>query len=179
MDIPFSGASSLHSRLTVGRTLAALTSSNVTPPGPVFSRSATKEVILAAGAVNTPQLLMLSGIGDSAQISQFNIQTIVNLPDVGKNMQDHVLLLNAFSVNSNFTNDDIARNTTLFQDDLAQWEHSHTGPFTASGGGDIGWLRLPQNSTIFETVQDPSSGPEAPHYEFVFSVSFAHKRVLI
>ena len=149
------------------------------PLGPVFSLSATKEIILATGAVNTPQLLMLSGIGDREQLSQFNIRTIVNVPDVGKNMQDHVLLLNAFSVNSNFTIDDISRNTTLFQNDLAQWERSHTGPFTASGAVDIGWLRLPQNSTIFETVQDPSSGPEAPHYEFTFSVSFSEKRALM
>ena len=178
MDFPSFGASSSHSLLTVGRLLAALTSSNIPPLGPVFSLSAAKEVILATGAVNTPQLLMLSGIGETEQLSQFNIQTIVNLPDVGKNMQDHVLLLNAFSVNSNFTNDDIARNTTLFQDDLAQWEHSHTGPFTASAG-TIGWLRLPHNSTIFETVQDPSSGPEAPHYGFTFSVSPVQKCALM
>ncbi|KAF8259333.1 aryl-alcohol-oxidase from pleurotus Eryingii [Lactarius quietus] len=141
--------------------------------GTIFSRSATKEVILAAGAVNTPHLLMLSGIGDSAQLSQFNIRTIVNLPDVGKNLQDHVLLLNPFSVKSNFTNDDISRNTTLFQDDLAQWEQSHTGPFAISVGADLGWLRLPKNTTIFKTVKDPSSGPEAPHYEFIFFSGFA------
>ena len=122
---------------------------------------------------------MLSGIGDSAQLSGFNIQTIVNLPDVGKNLQDHPLLLNSFSVNSNFTNDDIARNTTLFQDDLAQWEQSHNGPFSASVGGNIGWLRLPQNSTIFKTVEDPSSGPAAPHYEFIFFVSLAYKLPLV
>ncbi|KAI9451433.1 aryl-alcohol-oxidase from pleurotus Eryingii [Lactarius psammicola] len=142
--------------------------------GPVFAfaRNATKEVILAAGAVNTPQLLMLSGIGDSTQLSQFNIQTIVNLPDVGKNLQDHVPVFNVFSVNSNFTNDDIARNTTLFQNDLAQWEQSHTGPFATTIGGNLGWLRLPKNSTIFKTVNDPSSGPKAPHYEFIFSNAF-------
>ncbi|KAH9016621.1 aryl-alcohol-oxidase from pleurotus Eryingii [Lactarius pseudohatsudake] len=140
--------------------------------GPLFSRNATKEVILAAGAVNTPQLLMLSGIGDSAQLSQFNIPTIVNLPDVGKNMQDHALIPNAFSVNSNSTNDDIGRNTTLFQNDLAQWEASHTGPFSQSLGVEIGWLRLPKNSTIFKKVKDPSSGPQAPHYEFIFVNQF-------
>ena len=122
---------------------------------------------------------MLSGIGDSAQLTQFNIQTIVNLPDVGQNMQDHPLLLNSFYVNSNFTNDDIARNATLFQDDLAQWEQFHNGPFSASVGGNIGWLRLPQNSTIFKTVEDPSSGPEAPHYEFIFFVSLARRLPLV
>ncbi|KAH9016616.1 aryl-alcohol-oxidase from pleurotus Eryingii [Lactarius pseudohatsudake] len=140
--------------------------------GPLFSRNATKEVILAAGAVNTPQLLMLSGIGDSAQLSRFNIRTTVNLPDVGKNMQDHALIPNAFSVNSNSTNDDIGRNTTLFQNDLAQWEASHTGPFSQSIGIELGWLRLPKNSTIFKKVKDPSSGPQAPHYEFIFVNQF-------
>ncbi|KAI9430921.1 aryl-alcohol-oxidase from pleurotus Eryingii [Lactarius indigo] len=141
--------------------------------GPLFSRNATKEVILAAGAVNTPQLLMLSGIGDSTQLSQFKIRTIVNLPDVGKNMQDHVILSNVFSVNSNFTNDDIGRNATLFLNDLAQWGQSHTGPFASTATSEIGWLRLPKNATIFKTVNDPSSGPQAPHYEFVFANGFA------
>lgn len=141
--------------------------------GPLFSRNATKEVILAAGAVNTPQLLLLSGIGDKTQLSRFNIQTIVNLPDVGKNMQDHVVLPNVFSVNANFTNDDIGRDPTLFQNDLAQWEQSHTGPFATSVTAEVGWLRLPKNATIFKTVNDPSSGPQAPHYEFIFANEFA------
>jgi choline dehydrogenase len=140
--------------------------------GPLFSRNATKEVILAAGAVNTPQILMLSGIGDKAELSQFNIQTTVNLPDVGKNLQDHVLLSNIFSVNSNLTNDDIGRNMTLFQDDLAQWEQSHSGLFATTVTSEIGWLRLPKDATIFQTVNDPSSGPDAPHYEFIFANEF-------
>ena len=143
----------------------------MTPPGPFFFRRATKEVILAAGALNTPQLLMLSGIGDSALLNQSNIQTIVDLPDVGKNLQDHVLLLNVFSVNSNLTNDDISRNKGLFQGDLTQWQQSHTGPFSSSIGTTLGWFRLPEDSPIFDTVEDPSSGPEAPHYEFLFAVS--------
>ena len=137
------------------------------------------DVILAAGAVNTPQLLMLSGIGDSTELSQFNIKTIVNLPDVGKNLQDHTLLSNIFSVNSNLTNDDISRNATLLQEALAQWEQSHNGPLAASPALEIGWLRLPKNATIFQTVDDPSSGPEAPHYEFIFAVSPAWKLHLV
>ncbi|KAI9435484.1 aryl-alcohol-oxidase from pleurotus Eryingii [Lactarius indigo] len=131
--------------------------------GPLFSRNATKEVILAAGAINTPQLLMLSGIGDSAQLSQFNIQTIVNLPDVGKNMQDHAILLNAFSVNSNLTDDDISRNY-----DAIPKRFSTVG----TNSRCIGWLRLPKNSTIFKKQRDPSSGPQAPHYEFIFINGF-------
>jgi len=49
---------------------------------------ATREVILAAGAFNTPQLLKLSGIGASAELAQFGIPTRVELPGVGTNLQD-------------------------------------------------------------------------------------------
>jgi choline dehydrogenase len=46
------------------------------------------EVILAGGAFNSPQLLMLSGIGDEQQLRSFGITPVVNLPGVGKNLQD-------------------------------------------------------------------------------------------
>lgn len=46
------------------------------------------EVILSGGAFNSPQLLMLSGIGDPDELRNFGITPVVNLPGVGKNMQD-------------------------------------------------------------------------------------------
>lgn len=49
---------------------------------------ARKEVILAGGAFNTPQLLMLSGIGDRKQLTRFNIPVVHHLPGVGRNLQD-------------------------------------------------------------------------------------------
>ena len=51
---------------------------------------AEKEVILAAGVVNSPQLLMLSGIGNSEELEQYGIPVICHSPNVGKNVQDHV-----------------------------------------------------------------------------------------
>ena len=49
---------------------------------------ASKEVILAGGAFNTPQLLMLSGIGAREELEAFDIEVLVDLPGVGKNLQD-------------------------------------------------------------------------------------------
>ena len=51
---------------------------------------ADTEVILSGGVINSPQLLMLSGIGDPAQLAVHGIDTRIALPGVGRNLQDHV-----------------------------------------------------------------------------------------
>jgi choline dehydrogenase len=52
---------------------------------------AKAEVIVCSGGINTPKLLMLSGIGDEAQLRSHGINTVVHSPEVGKNFQDHIL----------------------------------------------------------------------------------------
>ena len=54
--------------------------------------AATHEVILAAGTIHSAQLLMLSGVGDAAELKKLGIAPVANLRGVGKNLQDHVLL---------------------------------------------------------------------------------------
>jgi choline dehydrogenase len=51
---------------------------------------AAREVILSAGTVNSPQILLLSGIGDPEELSRHDIKVVHDLPGVGRNMQDHV-----------------------------------------------------------------------------------------
>ena len=67
---------------------------------PRFAFNATKEVILSAGAINTPQLLLLSGIGPSADLAPLGIDPIIDLPAVGQNLADHPRVGNQFSVAS-------------------------------------------------------------------------------
>ncbi len=52
--------------------------------------ASAREIILCGGAVNSPQLLMLSGIGPAAHLAQHGIDVLVNAPDVGGNLQDHL-----------------------------------------------------------------------------------------
>jgi choline dehydrogenase len=59
--------------------------------GAVKDVAATKEVILAAGSINSPKLLMLSGVGDAKALGRLGIEVVENLPGVGENLQDHVL----------------------------------------------------------------------------------------
>jgi choline dehydrogenase len=52
---------------------------------------ATSEVVLSAGGINTAKILMLSGIGDAADLRGHGIEVVVNSPEVGANFQDHIL----------------------------------------------------------------------------------------
>jgi choline dehydrogenase len=57
--------------------------------GKAGEASANREVILTAGAVNSPQLLMLSGIGPAQHLNSMGIKPLLDLPGVGQNLQDH------------------------------------------------------------------------------------------
>lgn len=54
--------------------------------------AAAREIVLSLGAINTPKLLMLSGIGDEAELKSLGSRALCHLPDVGKHLQDHILL---------------------------------------------------------------------------------------
>ncbi|MFC3194826.1 GMC family oxidoreductase [Marinicella sediminis] len=58
--------------------------------GQSMAVKATKEVILSGGAINSPQLLMLSGIGQADELAVHGIDCVHELPGVGKNLQDHL-----------------------------------------------------------------------------------------
>ncbi|BAP13044.1 MAG: GMC family oxidoreductase [Alcanivorax borkumensis] len=58
--------------------------------GNVTKIGAHKEVVLSGGAINTPQLLMLSGIGDKKHLNEVGINCLHHLPEVGANLQDHL-----------------------------------------------------------------------------------------
>jgi choline dehydrogenase len=70
---------------------------------------AAREVVLAAGAVQTPQLLQLSGVGPAELLRRFGIPVVADLPGVGENLQDHLQLRLMYKVAKPITtNDDLA-----------------------------------------------------------------------
>lgn len=131
---------------------------------------ATNEVILAAGTIGTPQILQLSGIGDSAALSGLGIEPIVDLPDVGTNLQDHPMAVVYLQVNSTKGWDDVTRNDTVFGDYLAEWESSRQGLFVDSPANTLAFMRLPSNASIFEQYSDPSPDECSAHTELLFVV---------
>ena len=55
-----------------------------------FCEAASREVILCGGSINSPQLLMLSGVGPAAHLHQHGIPVVADSPGVGGNLQDHL-----------------------------------------------------------------------------------------
>jgi choline dehydrogenase len=82
--------------------------------------SAEREVILAAGAYNSPQLLLLSGIGPAKELRELGIEVVADVPEVGRNLQEHPLTGVGYELNrpigfeNNLRFDRLAWNLTRF-----------------------------------------------------------------
>ncbi|GAB1525248.1 hypothetical protein RhiTH_008406 [Rhizoctonia solani] len=101
--------------------------------GTSFTAKAKKEVVLSAGTLLTPQLLELSGIGNSDVLKKHQITPKVNLPGVGEDYQDHILVSTTYEVKQGFvTYDNLGYNDTFRAAAEAQYEKTHDGPMTAS-----------------------------------------------
>lgn len=71
---------------------------DVALPSGRVSINAREAVVLSAGAIGTPQILQLSGIGPANLLQKYGITTLVNLPGVGQNLQDHLQIRSVYKV---------------------------------------------------------------------------------
>ncbi|KAF9484384.1 pyranose dehydrogenase [Pholiota conissans] len=155
------------------RTVELTSGNNNTSPR--VTLTASKEVILSAGAVGTPHILLHSGIGDKKELAALGIQSVLNLRSVGKNLTEHPDFAPTFTLN---IPNDIDPFANVFFDPALQaqalelWTTNKTGPYVWLGRLDhIAWVRLPEDSPIFQQFDDPSSGPNSAHYELALGGS--------
>jgi len=87
---------------------------------------ARKEVILAAGAINSPQLLLLSGIGPREDLAKLRIPPVHDLRGVGQNLHNHVAVFINFMLNDNATGD-------LDWLAITDYVVNRTGPLSSTG----------------------------------------------
>nr|XP_033329059.1 glucose dehydrogenase [FAD, quinone]-like [Megalopta genalis] len=111
----------------------------VTSGGRTTDLTASKEVILSAGSIASPQLLMLSGIGPKKHLEDMGIQVVADLP-VGKNLHDHIF---SQGITIGFVNEATAPPTSSFPMDVAYNYLMHKrGPLTGVGVDVIGFVNL-------------------------------------
>ena len=132
-----------------------------------YTLSARKEVIVSGGVFQSPQLLMVSGIGPKAILSQFGIPVLKDLPGVGQNMWDHPLFGTDYRVNVNTASAPL-NNATLAAAAVKLFQENATGPLSIFGAGIYGFENLPQpyrshltNASLSAlTANFPSDWPE-------------------
>ncbi|PYH43752.1 GMC family oxidoreductase [Aspergillus saccharolyticus JOP 1030-1] len=91
---------------------------------------ATREVILCAGTLNTPQLLELSGIGQRELLEKHGIPVVLDRPGVGENLQDHCLASINFEVADGQVTGDIMRDPNVVQSLIQLYEQTRGGPLS-------------------------------------------------
>ncbi|TFK37731.1 aryl-alcohol oxidase-like protein [Crucibulum laeve] len=146
-----------------------------TPTSNPITLTAKKEIILSAGSINSPQILMLSGIGDPSTLKKAGVNATVSVPDLGKNLQDHPLIFAQWHVPDNAsTFDPISLNEdpNALTNALAQWTANRTGVLSSIGSNHIGFFRLPDNSPVIKKYGDKSAGPGSAHYELAWQNGF-------
>ncbi|GFF38905.1 choline dehydrogenase [Aspergillus udagawae] len=93
-----------------------------------YSVPATKEVILAAGATQTPQILELSGIGRADLLRSHGIIPVIDSPNVGENLQDHGLVAFGYEVADGMPSGDMARDPAVAEAAMEAYKKDGSGP---------------------------------------------------
>ena len=138
---------------------------------------AAREVLLCAGAVQSPQLLQLSGLGPAALLREHGIPVVADLPGVGENLQDHLLLRLVYKCAQPVTTNDDLRNLWGKARVGLQWLLFRTGPLSVGVmiGGMItrafGDAKTPDIQFFLSTVSAEERGAK-PHRFSGFTLNF-------
>lgn len=135
-----------------------------------FQVHAKREVILAGGTVNTPQLLKLSGIGPAEELRKYNIGVIKDNGAVGENLKDHFCSTSLICKAKKGTTMDYLTSDIKVLPSLLQWFISGSGPLTSNMGEAAAFARTSEWS--FKATpkanepKDHGSGGVGPDIEF-------------
>ncbi|TDL19866.1 GMC oxidoreductase [Rickenella mellea] len=141
----------------------------------IYGVHARQEVLLCAGSVGTPQILMVSGVGDARHLEDVGVKVVKDLPMVGRNLQDHLATVIDWRTKGVPTWDYIRKPLNgLFA--MVRWMVSGTGPMQ-SLVSQVGVFvrsddeRLPYTSPVSGPlpVTNHASGPRAPDLEIAFA----------
>ncbi len=120
------------------------------PLGIKKTLKARKEIIVSAGAFQSPQLLMVSGVGPADQLKAQNIPVLVDNANVGQHMQDHVFFGPTYSVNVDTPTKE-ANDPVFLATSVAAFNLANTGIFTNNVADLIGFEKF--NNTYLDAIQ--------------------------
>lgn len=111
--------------------------------GVPFELTATKEVIISGGAYCSPNILQRSGIGAKVELAALDIPVVIDLPGVGKNLMDHLIVFMFYEVSKpGLTNDHLAYHDDAITKSYKLWKDSKAGFLSSFPFGSFGFARL-------------------------------------
>jgi choline dehydrogenase-like flavoprotein len=140
---------------------------------------ASKEIILSAGSLDTPRILMHSGIGPADQLNKFNIPILKANENVGQHMKDHFFIMLTYDrADHTSERQKFYKSKELQAAAKAQWEKDGTGPLAeyACAMG-LGYEKLeglydtPEFQILPPSEQYYLKKPTVPHYEFLLNAA--------
>ncbi|PLN76171.1 putative glucose dehydrogenase [Aspergillus taichungensis] len=141
--------------------------------GPRFEVHARREVVLCGGAINTPQLLLLSGIGPAEELRRHDIPVVRESAAVGQNLKDHLCPTPIICKARWGTTLDYLANPLWAIPALARWKLLGSGPLTHNAGEAAAFFRswehhpFPGSSSERPAPEDNTSGSRGPDLEIV------------
>ncbi|KAG5927765.1 hypothetical protein E4U42_001812 [Claviceps africana] len=137
--------------------------------GKYFQVHAKREVILSAGTVNTPQTLMLSGIGPEEQLKRHGISVVQANENVGNHLKDHLCSNAVLCKAKDGTTLDYLSSDRKSMPAFVRWLMFGTGPLTSSGGEAAAFVRSFEHQSVGSDVApgDYTSGKDAPDLEIL------------
>lgn len=108
--------------------------------GQLQTVSAKSEVLLCAGAFQSPQLLELSGIGDAKILRSLGISVLLDLPGVGNNLQDHLYCAFVAEADPKYESREVLRNPARAAEEWKLYEESRSGLFAETASSHYGFL---------------------------------------
>ncbi|KZT60496.1 GMC oxidoreductase [Calocera cornea HHB12733] len=129
------------------------------------------EIILSAGAINTPQLLMLSGLGPKKELDRVGIECRVDLPAVGQNLQDHPCPALRFRMKPGKSLDWLATSPMAGLPHLLRWMMGWKGIMSWNGAGEAAFIRTDDPLWGFDkpgsALYHSNANPSAPDMELM------------
>ncbi|KAK3617307.1 hypothetical protein LTR56_025375 [Elasticomyces elasticus] len=136
-----------------------------------YLAKAKRDVVLSAGAIATPQLLMLSGVGPADELQKHNIPLVANVPGVGANVSDHLMVAMIFK--SKVPSLQYLLSPIKSLPALFEWLRFGTGPMTTNVGEGACFFRSSDRPDAPTELKenDETSGKTSPDTEIVFGAA--------
>ncbi|KAJ6512917.1 GMC oxidoreductase-domain-containing protein [Mycena sanguinolenta] len=153
------------------------------PNGPRYKARARKEVVLSAGAIHSPHILMLSGVGPASRLKAYGIPVVLDAPGVGANLVDHPVV-DLYLKDKKNDSVRVLKPTSLAQilqlfRALGEYHMFGTGKLATNFGESAAFVRT-DDPILFPTaefsqkLEDSTSGPGSPDLE-LFCTPMAYK----